>query len=91
MQTNQSEKVINLIEKSFSKQVQKDKNLESAFLLVHSERNSIHLHIAEGAMNPKQPAYMASVGKIFTSVLISMLYENGKLSFEDRMTDYLNP
>ncbi|MFS0880199.1 serine hydrolase domain-containing protein [Metabacillus niabensis] len=91
MQTNQSEKVINLIEKSFSKQVQKDKNLESAFLLVHSERNSIHLHIAEGAMNPKQPAYMASVGKIFTSVLISMLYENGKISFEDRMTNYLNP
>lgn len=41
-------------------------------------------------MNPKQQAYMASVGKIFTSVLISILYENGQLSFEDGITKYLD-
>lgn len=38
VQTKQSEKVISSIEKSFIKQVQKDKNLKSAFLLVHSEK-----------------------------------------------------
>ena len=90
VQTKQSEKVISSIEKSFIKQVQKDKKLKSAFLLVHSEKKGIHFNIAEGSMNRKQPAYMASVGKIFTSVLISILYENGQLSFEDRITRYLD-
>lgn len=90
VQTKQSEKVINSIEKSFKVLVQKNKNLKSAFLLVHSEKKGIHLNIAEGSMNPKQPAYMASVGKIFTSVLVSILYENGQLSFEDGITKYLD-
>lgn len=90
VQTKQTEEVISSIEKSFIKQVQKDKNLKSAFLLVHSEKKGIHVNIAEGAMNVNQPAYMASVGKIFTSVLISMLYENGQLSFEDGITKYLD-
>lgn len=39
----------------------------------HSEKKGIHIKIAEGSMNPDQPAYTASVGKIFTSVIISML------------------
>lgn len=90
MQIKQNENVMNTIKKSLIKQVQKDKNLKSAFLLVHSERNDIHLHITEGSMKLKQPAYMASVGKIFTSVLISMLYEQGEVSFEDRMVKYLD-
>src|SRR6185437_8167043 len=54
------------------------------------EKKGIHLNIAEGSMNPNQPAYMASVGKMFTSVLISMLYENDQLSFEDGITNYLD-
>lgn len=91
VQSKQSEKEIRSIEKSFIKQVQKDKNIKSAFLLVHSEKKSIHLNIAEGSMNTNQPAYMASVGKIFTSVLISILYENGQLSFHDRIAKYLDP
>ncbi|CAM3205961.1 serine hydrolase domain-containing protein [Filibacter tadaridae] len=90
MQPKQTEKVISSIEKSFIKQVQKDKRLKSAFLLVHSEMKGIHLNIAEGSMNPKQPAYMASVGKIFTSVIISILYENGHLSIDDSITRYLD-
>jgi D-alanyl-D-alanine carboxypeptidase len=34
---------------------------------------------------------MASVGKLFTSVIISMLHEKGELSFEDRINHYLDP
>ena len=90
VQTKQSEKVISSIEKSFIKQVQKDKKLKSVFLLVHSEKKGIHLNNAEGLMNAKQPAYMASTGKIFTSVLISALYEKDQLSFEDGITQYLD-
>ncbi|UCZ55070.1 beta-lactamase family protein [Bacillus shivajii] len=90
MFVQQNEKIIRSIEHSFRKQVQKDKNLKSACLLVHSEKKGIHLNIAEGAMELNQPAYMASVGKIFTSVLISILYENNQLTFEDRITNYLD-
>ncbi|MBS4209531.1 serine hydrolase domain-containing protein [Bacillus sp. FJAT-50079] len=90
MQAKQNEKVINSIKKSFKKQVQKDKRLKSAFLLVHSEKKGIHLKIAEGSMNLDQPIYVASVGKIFTSVIISILYERGQLTFDDAITKYLD-
>ncbi|CAG9623032.1 hypothetical protein BACCIP111883_03827 [Sutcliffiella rhizosphaerae] len=89
MEANQKEKIITDMESSFRKQVKKDK-LTSAALLVYSEKQEIHLNIAEGAMHPDQPAYMASVGKIFTSVLISIFYEKGLLTFEDQLTNYLD-
>lgn len=91
MLTKQNEEVIGSIGQSFQKFVQKDKKLKSAFLFVHSEKKGIHLNITEGSMDPNQPAYMASVGKIFTSVLIGILYENGQLSFDDGITKYLDP
>jgi D-alanyl-D-alanine carboxypeptidase len=34
---------------------------------------------------------MASVGKLFTAVLVAMLKEQGKLAFEDPIADYLEP
>ncbi|QUW22000.1 beta-lactamase family protein [Sporosarcina sp. Marseille-Q4063] len=91
MQTKQKERVICSIEKSFKSFVLKDKKLKSAFLMVHSEKNDIHLNIAGGSMKKNQPAYMASVGKVFTSVLINLLYENDQLSFDDGITKYLDP
>ncbi|WP_078427651.1 serine hydrolase domain-containing protein [Alkalihalobacterium alkalinitrilicum] len=91
MQTKSKEKIIKSIEHSFRKKVQKDKNLKSACLLVHSETNGIHINIADGLMDTNQPVYMASVGKLFTSVIISMLYENGKLMYDDKITNYLEP
>jgi len=83
------------IENSFSKQVQKDSSIKNAYLLVNSEKLGIHLNLAEGSMgdlpaNPQQPNYMASVGKLFTSTLISILYEDGKLSFDDKITKFLD-
>ena len=90
MQKNQNEKVIRSIEKSFQKFFRKDKKLKSAFLFIHSEKKGIRLNITEGAMNPNQPAYLASVGKIFTSVLIGILVENGQLSYDDALTKYLD-
>lgn len=84
------EKAINSIEKSFRRQVQNDKNIKSAAILVHSETKGIHVNLSAGLNDATQPLYMASVGKLFTSVLISMLYEMGKLSFEDRLKSYLN-
>ncbi|WP_026674016.1 serine hydrolase domain-containing protein [Alkalihalobacterium bogoriense] len=90
MKTEQKEKIVNTMEKSFRKQVQKDENIKSACLLVHSDTHNIHLNVNEGLEDPNQPVYMASVGKIFTSVITSMLYEQKELSFEDPLTDYLD-
>ncbi|WP_216829777.1 serine hydrolase domain-containing protein [Alkalihalobacterium elongatum] len=90
MKTTQKEKVIQLIKHSFRKKVQKDPNLKSAFLLVHSDKNEIHLNLNEGLIDSNQPAYMASVGKLFTSVLISILYEEGLLKYTDKITYYLD-
>jgi len=90
-----SERVADRIEKTFRKKVKKDSNIHNAYLLVHSDKLDVHMNIAEGktgdmSADPRQPNYMASVGKLFTSTLISMLYEEGKLSFEDKISEYLD-
>jgi D-alanyl-D-alanine carboxypeptidase len=92
MKTNN---LIEAIENSFRKQVRKDSKIKNAYLLVHSEKEGIHLNIAEGSTgnmpaNSQQPIYMASVGKLFTSAIIGILVESGKLSFDDKIIRYLD-
>jgi D-alanyl-D-alanine carboxypeptidase len=82
------------IETSFKELVQTDNKVKNAYLVVHSERLGIDLKCAEGFTENTpadigQPNHMASVGKLFTATLISMLYEKGKLDFEDRIIEYL--
>jgi D-alanyl-D-alanine carboxypeptidase len=84
------------IEALFRNQVRKDANVKNAYLLVHSDPQDIHINLAEGATgslpaDPRQPNYMASVGKLFTSTIVGMLYEQGRLSFDDRLTEHLDP
>ncbi len=83
------------IEEYFRKKVEKDKKINNAYLLVDSEKMGIHIDMAEGKTgskpaDPRQPNYMASVGKLFTSTLVSMLYEEEKLSFDDKISKYLD-
>ena len=83
------------IETVFRKQVRKDPRVKNAYLLVHSEKTGLHINLAEGPgedgkPNPQQPNYMTSVGKLFTSVIVGMLHEQGALSFEDPIGDYLD-
>lgn len=84
-----------LMENRFRKRVQKDTKIHNAYLLVHSEKHGIDLHLAEGSTgnmdaHPQQPYFIASVGKLFTSVLIGILVEKGKISYEDSITAYLD-
>ncbi len=86
---------ISPIEVFFRKHVRKDPKVKNAFLLVHSDKKGLHINLSEGSGDkgkptPQQPNYMASVGKLFTSVIVSMLHEKGVLSFEDRISDYLD-
>lgn len=79
------------IENSFRKQVQKDKKVRNAFLLVQSDKLNIDLNIAEGeTAGTKQPNHLASVGKLFTATLIGMLCQMGKLDFNDSIARYLD-
>jgi D-alanyl-D-alanine carboxypeptidase len=53
------------------------------------------MNLAEGLTGdlpatPQQPNYMASVGKLFTSTIISILYEKGELSFDDKISNFLD-
>lgn len=86
---------ISPIEALFREQVRKDKKIKNAYLLVHSNKTGLHLNLAEGPGEndkpiPQQPVYMASVGKLFTSVLVAILHEKGELSFEDHVSHYLD-
>jgi D-alanyl-D-alanine carboxypeptidase len=84
------------IETAFRKQTRKDEKVTNAYLLVHSDELGIDLRLAEGKTgsveaNTAQPLYLASVGKLFTATLVSMLTERGDLSFRDPISSYLDP
>ncbi|MBG9734874.1 serine hydrolase domain-containing protein [Paenibacillus alvei] len=84
------------IERQFRGVIQRNRKLHNAYFLVHCEPLGIHLNIAEGKTRdqsalPQQRYYIASISKLFTSVLIAMLAEEGKLSYEDPIHRYLPP
>lgn len=82
------------IESEFRKQVQSDRRVRAAFLLVQSEKLGVDLNIAESGNGSRvhvdQPNHLASVGKLFTASLIAKLCEEGKLEFTDRIGAYLD-
>ncbi len=83
------------IESKFRQKVQNDRRSKNGYLLVHSEKSGIDINIAEGRTgeiqaNPKQANHLASVGKLFTATLVSMLHDKGSLSFDDKIAEYLD-
>jgi D-alanyl-D-alanine carboxypeptidase len=83
------------IETIFRQQVNSDKKVKNAYLLVHSEKLGIDINIAEGKTgdiqaNPKQANHLASVGKLFTATLIGMLHDKEMLNFDDRIAQHLD-
>ena len=83
------------IEIIFRQQVNSDKKVKNAYLLVHSEKLGIDINIAEGKTgeikaNPKQANHLASVGKLFTATVIGMLHDKGMLDFDDTIAQYLD-
>lgn len=83
------------IESSFRNQVHKDSAVRNAHLLVRSDKLQVDLNIAEGGTdnitaNPEQPNHLASVGKLFTATLMSILYEKNQLDFDEKIGTYLD-
>lgn len=84
------------IETSFRNQARKDPKVRNAYLLVHSDRLGVDLRIAEGRTgdtpaNIRQAVHLASGGKLFTATAVAMLHEQGRLSFDDRIAEHLDP
>ncbi|MCP1309811.1 serine hydrolase domain-containing protein [Paenibacillus tyrfis] len=83
------------MEEHFRKVVRNDRKIQNAYLLVHSEKLGIHLNIAEGSTGNRpahagQRYFIASVSKLFTSVLTVLLVQEGKVSYEDPIQRYVD-
>lgn len=83
------------IERIFRQQVNSDKRVKNAYLLVHSEKLGVDINIAEGKTgeikaNPKQANHLASVGKLFTATVVGILHDKGMLGFDDSIARYLD-
>jgi D-alanyl-D-alanine carboxypeptidase len=85
-------KIVERFEKTFKS----SKYSKAATLLVHSDSIKIHLKSSAGFLEdqkskviPDQPFHTASIGKLFTSVLIHQLIESGKLSLNDSVQKIL--
>ncbi len=79
----------------FRQQVNGDKKVKNAYLLVHSERLGVDINIAEGKTgevnaSPEQANHLASVGKLITATLVGMLYDKGKLAFDNPISQFLD-
>ena len=78
--------------------VRKKKGLRNALLLVHSDKQAIHWKFAAGTtgpegipISPDSPYHIASIGKTFTSVLLAIMYERGKVRYDDPVSKHLPP
>ncbi|MDZ5472943.1 serine hydrolase [Bacillus sp. 31A1R] len=80
------------IEQLFRKKVDKDSQIHNAYLRVHSEKYGIDFDLATGeeSIHAEQPFYIASISKLFTSVLFGQFIEQGICSYEDKISKYLD-
>lgn len=74
--------------------VDSDTHLYNAYLLIHSDRNNIHWNISHGYTGDipaisEQPYHTASIGKTFTSIIIAMLVEKGKIKYTEPISRYV--
>lgn len=80
------------IQPFFNKKVEKDSKIHNAYLRVYSEKHGIDINLATGeeAIDGNQPFYIASISKLFTSVLFGQLVEQGFCAYDDKISKYLD-
>ncbi|MEQ8909632.1 MAG: serine hydrolase domain-containing protein [Vicingaceae bacterium] len=95
MAQSKQEKVIRKLDKLIEKQL-KQKEIHNVYLSVYSSSKNFEWQAAKGTFKDgrevslKHPFYTASVGKTFTATAIGILVDQGKLSFEDPIANYLS-
>ncbi|WP_417593361.1 serine hydrolase domain-containing protein [Owenweeksia hongkongensis] len=83
------------IRKIFEKEL-KSKDVHNAFFAVHSDKLNLDWNWAEGEfkdgtkVTTDNPFFSASIGKTFTATTIVLLKEEGKLQFNDPISNYLS-
>lgn len=80
---------------NFEKITTRNKKVGSSLLLIHSDSLGIHWKTSVDKdpaddVNEDQPYHFASIGKTITSVMIAILYEEGKIDFDDHINRYLD-
>lgn len=95
MAQHKQEKIIKKIDKLIDKQLKK-KDIHNVYLSVYSPSKQFEWHTAKGnfkdgrEISLENPFYTASVGKTFTAAAIGILVDQGKLNFEDPISNYLS-
>ncbi|MDP3305324.1 MAG: serine hydrolase domain-containing protein [Erysipelotrichaceae bacterium] len=78
------------IRDQFISSVEKDSKVKNAFLLVYNGALGIHVNEYYGTNSTvDQPYYIASIGKVFTSVIIGQLVEKKLIGYEDKVLNIL--
>ena len=95
MEVTVSNALQSMIEAAFRRQVQSDRNVQNAYLLVESAKRDVALRVAEGVTGEtpaslRQPIHMTSVGKLFTATVIGLLHDAGDLTFDAPIATYLD-
>jgi D-alanyl-D-alanine carboxypeptidase len=74
----------------FISSVEKDSNVHNAFLLVSNEDLDVFVDLSYGSNSyVGQQYYLASIGKVFTSVIIGQMVEKNLVGYEDKAIDIL--
>jgi D-alanyl-D-alanine carboxypeptidase len=86
------------IAQQLERMVSRKTELKHALCLIHSDKHDLHWKFAVGTSGPENEAvhterayHIASIGKSFTSVLVSRLHEKGALQFDDPIAKFLSP
>lgn len=80
-----------IIQNQLFESVEKDPNIKNAFLLVDNDALNIHVNVSYGSNSfVDQPYFIASIGKVFTSVIIGQMVEKNQISYEDKVMDILD-
>lgn len=88
------DKAISSIDKLVEAAIGK-KNVTQAIVYIDSPQHNLSETFVHGQLNGKditadQPFHTASVGKAFTAAIIGVLIDEGKLSLDDKIVDYLS-
>lgn len=89
-----SERAAAKIEDQFHKMVRKDRDIHIAHYTVWSPSKDFKLKLSDAEEgiyhHPDQPQFTASVSKMLTSTLLAVLEEEGKVSYDDPISMYLD-
>ncbi len=97
MPIHNEERTLEAIEQQLENMVARKKDLKHALCLIHSNKHDLHWKFAAGTTGPQNDRihadrayHVASIGKTFTSALVTRLHERGAVQYDDPIEKYLS-